>query len=239
MKIIVKSKDELDALIVDQIKTTIEEKPNAVIGLDAGKDLTSVYQKLAEAVSRDEISLKQATFFATCEYVDTDKDNPGTRHQFLNNNLFSKVSVEKEQIHFPCTCSDDAEELKKYDDAIEKAGGLDLLILGIGNNGSIGFNEPATPFDTYTHTQMLTDKTKALVADDFNGQENVPDKGVTMGIKTMMSAKNVALIATGEEKVDIIHKVVYGKTVTFVPASMLQIHMNMVLYLDEAAAADI
>lgn len=239
MKIIVKSKEELDAFILEQIKSTIQEKPNAVLGLDASPDLISVYEKLREEIKNGSVSMEQVSIFITCEYLNTDKSISGTKHQFMVEHLFDGSGIPSDHIYYPCTCSENADELKKYDDQIEAAGGIDLLLLGIGKNGSMGFNEPATPFDTYTHTQMLTDKTKAMVAKDFGGVENVPEKGATMGIKTMVAAKNVAMIATGEEKVDIIHKVVYGKTVTFVPASMLQIHMNMVLYLDEAAAADI
>lgn len=239
MKIIVKSKEELDALILDQIKSTVEEKPNAVFGLDPSADLISVYEKLRDDIKNGSLSFDKASLFTTCEYLNEDKTLAGMKHQFMNQHLLEGSGISSDQVYYPCGCSEDAEELKKYDNQIEAAGGMDLLFLGIGKNGSIGFNEPATPFDTYTHSQLLTDKTKAMVADDFGGQENVPEKGVTMGIKTMMAAKSVALIATGEDKADIIHKVVYGKTVTFVPASMLQIHMNMVLYLDEAAAADI
>ena len=117
------------------------------------------------------------------------------------------------------------------------AGFMDLVALGIGVNGSIGFNEPATPFESFTHSQQLTDATREQLAGVFGSADVVPEKGVTMGIKTIMSARSVILIASGEEKADIVYKMVYGKTVTYVPASMLQIHLDMTLYLDEAAAS--
>ena len=107
------------------------------------------------------------------------------------------------------------------------------------SNGHIGFNEPATPYDSYTHTVLLTDKTKQMNAELFGGLENVPDNAVTMGLKTICESKNVILVAFGSEKAEIIHQLVYGKTSTYVPAAMLQMHMNMTLLLDDAAAEKI
>ena len=210
--------------IADQVKELLDDKPNAVLGLSFGKDLIPVYQKLKELGQAGELSFGDVRVFVCCEYRELDKDHAG----FSDANIF-----------YPCLCSEDEEELKEYDEQISAAGGIDLMILGIGVNGSIGFNEPATPFESYTHVQLLTDKTKNLVAEDFGGAENVPEKGVTMGIKTIVSARNIDLIAAGEEKADAVHKIVYGKTIPFVPASMLQIHMNLNLYVDSAAASDI
>ena len=120
---------------------------------------------------------------------------------------------------------------------IASCGGLELILLGIGTNGHIGFNEPATLYDTETHIAQLTDKTKQMKAENFGGVENVPSTAVTMGLKTICRARNVILIAFGEEKADIVYKLVYGKTSTYVPAAMLQMHMNMTLMLDEGAAS--
>ena len=127
----------------------------------------------------------------------------------------------------------------KFDAEIEECGGIELAVLGIGTNGHIGFNEPATPYDSYTHTVLLTDKTKQMNAELFGGLENVPDNAVTMGLKTICESKNVILVAFGSEKAEIIHQLVYGKTSTYVPAAMLQMHMNMTLLLDDAAAEKI
>mgnify|MGYP002514806656 CR=1 FL=1 len=186
-----------------------------------------------------ELPFGDVRVFVCCEYRDLDKEHEGSVHSYMKNNLFDGAGFNESNIFYPCLCSEDEDELKKYDDQISAAGGIDLMILGIGINGSIGFNEPATPFESYTHAQLLTDKTKKLVAEDFGGAENVPEKGVTMGIKTIVSAKYIDLIAAGEEKADAVHKIVYGKTIPFVPASMLQIHMNLNLYVDSAAASDI
>ena len=239
MKIITNDIAASSEQIANQVKDLLAEKPDAVLGVSFGRDLIPVYQKLKELGQAGELPFGDVRVFVCCEYRDLDKEHEGSVHSYMKNNLFDGAGFNESNIFYPCLCSEDEDELKKYDDQISAAGGIDLMILGIGINGSIGFNEPATPFESYTHAQLLTDKTKKLVAEDFGGAENVPEKGVTMGIKTIVSAKYIDLIAAGEEKADAVHKIVYGKTIPFVPASMLQIHMNLNLYVDSAAASDI
>lgn len=239
MKIITNDIAASSEQIADQVKDLLAEKPDAVLGVSFGRDLIPVYQKLKELGQAGELPFGDVRVFVCCEYRDLDKEHEGSVHSYMKNNLFDGAGFNESNIFYPCLCSEDEDKLKEYDEQISAAGGIDLMILGIGINGSIGFNEPATPFESYTHAQLLTDKTKKLVAEDFGGAENVPEKGVTMGIKTIVSAKYIDLIAAGEEKADAVHKIVYGKTIPFVPASMLQIHMNLNLYVDSAAASDI
>lgn len=239
MKIITNDIAASSEQIANQVKDLLAEKPDAVLGVSFGRDLIPVYQKLKELGQAGELPFGEVRVFVCCEYRDLDKEHEGSVHSYMKNNLFDGAGFNESNIFYPCLCSEDEDKLKEYDEQISAAGGIDLMILGIGINGSIGFNEPATPFESYTHAQLLTDKTKKLVAEDFGGAENVPEKGVTMGIKTIVSAKYIDLIAAGEEKADAVHKIVYGKTIPFVPASMLQIHMNLNLYVDSAAASDI
>ena len=239
MKIITNDIAASSEQIANQVKDLLAEKPDAVLGVSFGRDLIPVYQKLKELGQAGELPFGDVRVFVCCEYRDLDKEHEGSVHSYMKNNLFDGAGFNESNIFYPCLCSEDEDKLKEYDEQISAAGGIDLMILGIGINGSIGFNEPATPFESYTHAQLLTDKTKKLVAKDFGGAENVPEKGVTMGIKTIVSAKYIDLIAAGEEKADAVHKIVYGKTIPFVPASMLQIHMNLNLYVDSAAASDI
>lgn len=239
MKIITNDIAVSSEQIANQVKDLLAEKPDAVLGVSFGRDLIPVYQKLKELGQAGELPFGDVRVFVCCEYRDLDKEHEGSVHSYMKNNLFDGAGFNESNIFYPCLCSEDEDKLKEYDEQISAAGGIDLMILGIGINGSIGFNEPATPFESYTHAQLLTDKTKKLVAEDFGGAENVPEKGVTMGIKTIVSAKYIDLIAAGEEKADAVHKIVYGKTIPFVPASMLQIHMNLNLYVDSAAASDI
>jgi glucosamine-6-phosphate deaminase len=239
MKIITNDIAVSSEQIAKQVKDLLTEKPDAVLGVSFGRDLIPVYQKLKELGQAGELPFGDVRVFVCCEYRDLDREHEGSVHSYMKKHLFDGAGFNDSNIFYPCLCSEDEDELKEYDDQISAAGGIDLMILGIGINGSIGFNEPATPFESYTHAQLLTDKTKKLVAEDFGGAENVPEKGVTMGIKTIVSAKYVDLIAAGVEKADAVHKIVYGKTIPFVPASMLQIHMNLNLYVDSAAASDI
>ena len=140
---------------------------------------------------------------------------------FLREQLCA-ADVSEENCFFP-----DAAAPEEYDRLIESLGGLDLAVLGIGQDAHIGYNEPATPFDSYTHVQKLTDRTK----------ENMPEYAVTMGIKTLTEARNIILLAGGEDKAAAVFEMVYGKTITYIPASFLQITTEVTVYHDTAAAS--
>ena len=129
------------------------------------------------------------------------------------------------------------ENLDAYDEKIASAGGLDLAVLGLGVNAHIGFNEPATPFDSLTHRQKLTDATKRQKAAQFGGFEAVPAYGLTMGIKTLVEAREIMLLALGEEKAEAAFKMLYARTDSAVPAAFLQLPSQVTVYLDEAAGA--
>jgi len=219
MKIITDSREKIEELVAERLKAFVTEKPDAVIGFAAGDSFDGIFEKLAGA------DLSSVTAFSVCEYVGSDKISDE-----LKTKLYSKTGITK--IHRP-----DAEKPEACDEEIAACGGLDLVVLGIGLNGHIGFNEPATPFDTKTHVQLLTDNTRKMKAHLFGDVTEVPREAVTMGLKTICSARNVILVAFGEEKADIVHKLVYGRTETYIPAAMLQLHMNMLLYLDDKAAA--
>lgn len=228
MKIIIDSRENIDKAVADSIAHFVSENNDAKLAFAAGTTTEGIYEILANT----EADFSNTEVFNICDYVGLSPDDERSCANKLSA-LYSKLSINN--IHTPSSISD--EEAAKYDDEIQAAGGIDLILLGIGMNGHIGFNEPATPYDTCTHLQRLTDSTKRMKADVFGGEENVPEFGVTMGLKTICSSKNVILVAYGEEKADIIHKLVYGKTSTYVPAAMLQMHMNLCLYLDEAAAS--
>lgn len=219
MKIITDSKEKIINQTAEYVRDFVRNNPDAAIGFAFDENLREVYSAL------DGADFSKINAFSVCEYVGSDKMSVD-----LSEWLYSKTSVAN--IHRP-----DANEPEKYDGDIAECGGLDLVVLCIGLNGHIGFNEPATPFDTKTHVQQLTDSTKKMKEASFGGMENVPTHAVTMGLKTICNAKNVILVAFGEEKAQIVHKLVYGRTETYIPAAMLQLHMNMLLYLDNAAAA--
>lgn len=231
MKIIVNSKENIDTLVAEAVAAFVSEKQDAKLAFAAGNTTENIYAELAKT----DVDFRNAEVFNICDYVGLAEDDEKSCANVLNKELYSKLGIER--IHSPNGETD--EKAAGYDEEIAAEGGIDLMLLGIGLNGHIGFNEPTTLYETKTHIARLTDSTKRMKAELFEGEENVPEFGITMGLKTICNAKNVFLVAYGEEKADIIHKLVYGKTSTYVPAAMLQMHMNFTLYLDEAAASKI
>ncbi len=227
MKTVKDTKENIAAYVAKAVCDFVADKPDASIAFAAGETFEDIFPLIADCKDAD---FSAVNAFNICEYEKLGADDEKSCAYELNAKLYSKLNIKK--VHTP-----DFDAPESYDEEIKACGGLDLLVLGIGLNGHIGFNEPATLYDTLTHTQQLTDSTKKMKAEHFGGVENVPDFGVTMGLKTICSAKNVILVAFGEEKADIIHKLVYGKTSTYVPAAMLQMHMNMTLCLDNEAAS--
>lgn len=226
MKIIVDSKENIAARVSSMISGYVAEKPTASIAFVAGDTMHGIYAELAN----ENADFSECEAFNVCEYVGLGADDEKSCAYQLENELYSKLGITK--THAPRQSAPEG-----YDEEIAACGGIDLAILGIGLNGHIGFNEPTTLYDSYTHIAQLTDSTKRMKADQFSGEDKVPTHAVTMGLKTICNAKNVILVAFGAEKADIVHKLVYGKTSTYVPAAMLQMHMNMTLCLDEEAAA--
>ncbi len=229
MKIIIDSADKISGMAASMIAEHAKAHPGCAMAFAAGRTTKHVYEALAAMNVKE---LAECKAFTVCEYEGLEESDKRSCAYRLNDELYSKVGITK--IYTPT--ADDAD---KFDAEIDSCGGLELAVLGIGTNGHIGFNEPATPYDSYTRSVLLTDKTKQMNAELFGGVENVPDKAVTMGLKTICEAKNVILVAFGSEKAEIIHQLVYGKTTTYVPAAMLQMHMNMTLLLDEEAAEKI
>ncbi|MCF0122836.1 MAG: 6-phosphogluconolactonase [Ruminiclostridium sp.] len=219
MKIITDTKENITGLVAEKVRELVKNKPDAVIGFSAGNSFKDVFSKLQGE------ELKAVRAFSVCEYAGC--DNLGAQ---LESELYSMTGI----VDFRRPKESEPES---YDEEISACGGLDLVLLGVGLNGSIGFNEPATPFDSLTHLQQLTDATKRMKAEEFGGEKNVPSHGVTMGLKTLFGAKSVILLALGEEKAPIVRKLVHGRTDTYIPAAMLQLHMNMTLCLDNDAAS--
>ncbi|MBR3258051.1 MAG: glucosamine-6-phosphate deaminase, partial [Eggerthellaceae bacterium] len=156
---------------------------------------------------------------------------------FMDTNLFNQIDVDPARVHVPSGISVDAETLAAYDAAIVAAGGIDMQLLGIGCNGHIGFNEPGTPLDSLTHVVELTQNTREVNARFFASLDEVPTHAATMGIKTVMNARQLVLIATGASKADALYATVKGPVTPEVPASALQIHPCAFIFADEAAAA--
>ena len=227
MKIIKGEASEIEEQAAQRIKDIVCAKPDAVIALAAGRDMMGLYKRLGEMCAAGEVSLKNARILAVTEFSERhDCEN------FLREYLQSAAGASEDNCFFP-----DAEAPEEYDRLIESLGGLDLAVLGIGQDAHIGYNEPATPFDSHTHVQKLTDRTKRQLSERGYTEENMPGYAVTMGIKTLTEARNIILLAEGEDKAAAVFEMVYGKTITYIPASFLQIPTEVTVYLDTAAAS--
>ena len=227
MKIIKGEAFEIEEQAARQIKDIVCAKPDAVIALAAGRNMKGLYKRLGEMCAAGEISLKNARILAVTEFSERhDCEN------FLREQLLRTADISGENCFFP-----DAGAPEEYDRLIESFGGLDLAVLGIGQDAHIGYNEPATPFDSHTHVQKLTDRTKRQLSERGYADENMPEYAVTMGIKTLTEARNIILLAEGEDKAAAVFEMVYGKTITYIPASFLQIPTEVTVYLDTAAAS--
>lgn len=225
MKTITDSKDNIVKLAADLICGLVESKPDAVLALSVGNTQAPIYNEL----TRRSVSFKDVRIFSVCEYSGLAEGDTHSCGNILKE-LAEMLGTDK--VFVPTE-----ENAEEFEQLIEDCGGIDLAVLGIGLNGHIGFNEPGSFYVSRTRKVQLSDSTKRMKAPTFGGVENVPDHAVTMGIKTICDAKNVILTAFGGEKADIIYKLVYGKTESYVPAAMLQMHMNMTLLLDNEAAA--
>ena len=214
------------------------KKPDSVLGLATGSSPIPTYQHLIELYKAGAVDFSHAVSYNLDEYVGLNPDHPCSYHYFMMDQLFNHVNMRPEAIHVPCGNAADLDAgAKAYDAAIEQAGGIDMQLLGIGCNGHIGFNEPGTPLESLTHVVELTQNTREVNARFFESIDEVPTHAATMGIKTVMNARKLLLIALGESKADAIRATVEGPVCAACPASVLQLHPDAVVFCDEGAAS--
>lgn len=237
MKIIVDTPEAIAEKAAQRYAALLAEKPAAVLGFATGSTPLDLYAELIRLNKAGNISFKDVTSFNLDEYVGLESTHPQSYRFFMEDNLFNHIDIDLAATHVPSGLDTSAETLAGYDAAIAQAGGLDLQLLGIGVNGHIGFNEPGTPLESLTHVVTLTESTREANKRFFDSLNDVPTHAATMGIKTVMNARSIMLIATGESKADAIAATVNGSVTTDVPASVLQLHPNVEVYLDKAAAS--
>ncbi|NRD75403.1 glucosamine-6-phosphate deaminase [Shewanella sp. VB17] len=213
-------------------------KPNSVLGLATGSTPLSLYQCLIEANKAHHVSFKDVTTFNLDEYLGLKGSHPQSYRYFMNEKLFDHLDINKEQTFVPSgDALDPINACLDYENMILAKGGIDIQLLGIGRNGHIGFNEPSSCLMSRTRVKTLT---KATIEDNarfFTLDEYQPHLSITMGIGTILDAKKVVLLATGESKSDAILATVEGALTASCPASALQFHQNVVLVIDDAAAS--
>lgn len=211
-------------------------KPDSVLGLATGSSPIGLYRKLVEWYEKGDLDFSQVRTVNLDEYKGLGPDHTQSYRYFMNENLFHHVNIDRKNTFVPNGLAEDAEaECARYDQVIGQMGGIDLQLLGIGHNGHIGFNEPGEVYTKGTHCVALTESTLQANARLFDRPEDVPRYAYTMGIASIMQAKKILLIASGEEKAEILQRAFYGPITPKVPASILQLHPDVTLIGDKAA----
>ena len=235
--IVVKDYDEMSLKASEIIINLLKEKKDATLGLATGSSPIGIYKNLIKAVNQKEISFKDVKTYNLDEYCNLPKSHPESYYSFMHRNLFSHVDINLDNVHIPNSEGDDLEKLcNDYNELLHKAT-IDLQLLGIGANGHVGFNEPNTPFDQETWIVKLTDKTREDNKRFFNSIDEVPTHAMTMGIKNIMQAKKLLLVASGKNKAEAIKKLASGEVTEAFPASCLHLHKDAIVICDEEAAS--
>ena len=234
MKVIVDSAENIAAMAAQQYVALLKRKPNAVLGGATGSTPLGLYAELVRLNKAGELSFKDASSFNLDEYVGLDGSHDQSYRYFMDHNLFDHIDIDKSRTRVPSGI--DVSDPAAYDKEIEAAGGVDLQLLGIGNNGHIGFNEPGTPFGSLTHIVELTESTREANKRFFASIDEVPTHAVTMGVKTVMQARSIILMAIGPAKAPIMKEMLQGPVTEKVPASVLQLHPDVTVYMDYEAA---
>lgn len=226
------SYEKLSRQAANLISAQIILYPDSVIGLATGSTPLGTYRQLVAWYEKGDLDFSSVKTVNLDEYVGLAPDDEHSYRYFMDKNLFSKINIKKENTYLPDGLSDPAEAAREYDKIIEGLGGIDLQLLGIGHNGHIGFNEPDFAFEKTTHAVELDDSTINANARFFADRALVPRRAVTMGMKSIMQAKKIVLIASGEDKREILHKALYGPVTPAVPASILQLHPCLTVIAD-------
>lgn len=238
--VICKAKDykELSRKAANIISAQVIMKPDCVLGLATGSSPVGTYEELVQWNKRGDLDFSSVTTVNLDEYKGLSPENNQSYRYFMNTNLFDHVNIDKSRTFVPDGLEPDAEKAcKEYDAIVEKVGGIDLQLLGLGHNGHIGFNEPADAFTPGTNCVDLTASTIEANKRFFKSEADVPRQAYTMGIGTIMRAKKILVVVSGQDKAEILKKVVDGPITPQVPASVLQLHPDVTIVADEAAAS--
>jgi glucosamine-6-phosphate deaminase len=230
---------ETAAAVARRIAEALAARPSLVLGLPTGRTPIATYAELRRLHADRRVDLSRATTFNLDEFAGIPSSHPGSFRMFMNRHLFDAVNLPAAQIHFLDGAAPDLDvECERYECAIEVSGGIDMQLLGIGSNGHIGFNEPADDLTSRTHRVTLAASTRRDNAPLFGGDPgNVPKEALSMGMGTILKAEALIMIATGQRKASCVERAVHGPVSTHLPASFLQLHRNVELFLDREAAS--
>ena len=230
---------QLAEALATRMAAFLRTQPAAVLGLPTGRTPVLLYRELARRAAAGEIDLSHVSTFNLDEFLGLPAGHPGSYRQFMEEHLFRHVNIDPARINFlDGSAADPDAECRRYEGAIEAAGGIDFQVLGIGANGHIGFNEPSPGLAARTHRVALTPGTRDSNAPLFGGDASrVPAEALSMGMATILQARRIVLVATGAGKAECVRGMVEGRLTTALPASFLQIHRDVDVMLDEPAAA--
>ena len=232
----VKNPEEMGKVAADMFEGLIQTKPACVLGLATGSTPLPLYRELVARNKAGKIDFSNVRSANLDEYKGLAPDHPQSYRRFMQENLFDHVNIKPENTVVPDGLATDVQAMcEAYEAQIEKWGGVDLQLLGIGHDGHIGFNEPAEDFATMTHEVELTAMTREANKRFFESLDEVPTAAYTMGIGTCMAAKSILMVVTGADKKEILRKTFWGPVTPEVPASILQFHPNVTVICDEAA----
>ena len=218
------------------ISAQVIMKPDCVLGLATGSTPIGTYKQLIEWYNKGDLDFSRVTSVNLDEYKGLSGDNDQSYRYFMSHNFFDHININKSRTFVPDGTDPDSEHAcARYNEIIREVGGIDLQLLGLGHNGHIGFNEPGSAFEKETHCVDLTERTIEANKRFFEKEEDVPRQAYTMGIKTIMQAKKILLVVSGEDKAEIVKTAFQGPVTPAVPASILQLHNDVTIVADEAA----
>ena len=239
---IIRAKDykDMSRKAANIISAQVILKPDSVLGLATGSSPIGTYEQLVKWYEKGDLDFSEVRTVNLDEYKGLSRENDQSYYYFMHHNLFDHVNLQAENSHLPNGMEPDSDkECRRYSELIRSMGGVDLQLLGIGHNGHIGFNEPGDAFDNDVHCVDLTQSTIEANKRFFASADDVPKQAYTMGIKTIMQAKKILIVASGEDKADIVRDAFFGPITPKVPASVLQLHNDVTLVADEAALSKI
>lgn len=236
---ILETAEEIVHAVAQHVAIALRRHPDLVLGVPAGRTPIGVYAELRRLHASGPLDFSHATAFTVDEFVGIERSHPGSFHRFISEHLIAGVNIPKSRFHSLNGVAEDPDaECARYEDTLMQAGGVGLQLLGIGANGHLGFNEPGTELAAQTHRVTLHEATRRANAALFGGDEaKVPREAMTMGLGTILRAEAIILIATGSGKALSVERMVRGPITTQLPASLLQTHRRVEVYLDRAAAS--
>lgn len=230
---------EMSRKAANIISAQVIMTPKCVLGLATGSSPVGTYQQLIEWYNKGDLDFSDVKSVNLDEYKGLTKDNEQSYYSFMNENFFKYINIKPENTHIPDGTEPDSDkECRRYNQIIDTLGGIDLQLLGLGHNGHIGFNEPDEAFEQMTHCVDLQESTIEANKRFFATIDEVPRQAYTMGIRTIMHARKILMIVSGGDKAGILKQVLYGPVTPKVPASILQMHNDVIIVADAAALSE-